>query len=114
MHLIKALLVFITRTVISSFTPKSPTKTSQVFQSFYTLLFFFLTPMFQFFPKVNNVNNPILHACTRAWVYWCVAVTVVFQASLPLPVNSVKNSQEHKGRVAESGKWRSYNAGDGG
>lgn len=39
----------------------------------------------------------------HALVYWCVAVTVVFVASLPLPVNSVKNSQEEdKGCVVES------------
>lgn len=35
----------------------------------------------------------------HALVYWCVAVTVVFQASLTLPVNSVKNSKEQE--VAE-------------
>lgn len=56
-----------------------------------------------------------MHAYVHALVYWCVAVTVVFQASLPLPVNSVKNSQKgDEGSVVESRKWRSYNAGDGG
>lgn len=88
------------------------------FPGLYAFLYLFVTLTFQFsfvfFSCGSTLNNAILHACMHALVYWCVAVTVVFQASLPLPVNSVKNSRkEDKGSVVESRKWRSYNAGDG-